>query len=237
MQPKRSKYDTSPLDEKVGDRARDAFASHAGAETEQLAGATREISSQPNQTSRTQAEAPTRLITDKVTSYPSVFVPPQRPPLAQYEAPGASQIYQPPPVAPPSVYQPPARPAAAGPGRNSVAGLGIPERWAVLLPYVPFYLAIVIAIVELILVPRTETRTRFHASQALALQIIITAVSTLLTFIGLFTERFSGAGLFSMATFVFLIIAMVRVWKGKPFVVTPLDDARKWLDEKIKPRK
>jgi len=30
---------------------------------------------------------------------------------------------------------------------------------------------------------------------------------------------------------------MIRVWKGKPFVVTPLDEPRKWLEEKIKPRK
>jgi hypothetical protein len=30
---------------------------------------------------------------------------------------------------------------------------------------------------------------------------------------------------------------MVRVWKGKPLALTPLDEPRKWLDEKIKPRK
>jgi hypothetical protein len=30
---------------------------------------------------------------------------------------------------------------------------------------------------------------------------------------------------------------MIRVWKGKPHHIAPLDELTKWLDEKIKPRK
>ena len=105
------------------------------------------------------------------------------------------------------------------------------------MPYLPFWLAIVVSIVELILVPRTETRTRFHASQALALQIVVTAISMLLTFAGLITGRFTGASLFNVATFVFFVIAMFRVFKGKSLVVQILDEPRKFLEEKIKPRK
>lgn len=241
MQPKRSKYDTNPLDERVGERASDSFGSVPASQTEGIGGPTRGIAEKANETSRAQtdSEAPTRLIGDEVTSYPSIFVPPQREKTAFYEPPKfePAKIYQPPPLAPASVYQPPPAPVTYKAGSNKVTGLGIPERWAVILPYLPVYLAIVVGIVELVLVPRTETRTRFHASQALALQIGITAVSMLLTFAGIFSERFTGAGLFNLASGIFLVIAMVRVWKGKPFVIPPVDEPRKWLDEKIKPRK
>jgi uncharacterized membrane protein len=122
-------------------------------------------------------------------------------------------------------------------GFHTVQGLGIPERWAVLIPYLPFWLGIVGAVVELLVVPRSESRVRFHASQALVLQLAITAVSILLGGLGSLTGHWSGAGLFRFASFVFLIIAMVQVFKGKPFVISLLDEPRRWLDEKIRPRK
>jgi len=58
-----------------------------------------------------------------------------------------------------------------------------------------------------------------------------------LGFLGFVSGHWSGASLFRFASFVFMIIAMIRVFKGKPFVVSPLDEPRKWLDEKIRPRK
>jgi uncharacterized membrane protein len=187
-----------------------------------------------------ESEAPTRHINDKVTSYPSVFVPPQPKRAATYQPPrnpAPAGIYQPPPTVPPNIYQPPPLPLQM-PGRNTVAGINIPERWAVLLPYLPFnWLAIVASVIELVLVPRRESRVRFHASQALVLQLAVAAISMLLNGAGYLSGRFSGAGLFGVATFVFFIIAMIRVWKGKPFVVTPVDEPRKWLDQKIGSRK
>jgi len=246
MEPKRSKYDTNPLDEHVADRANESLGStRPGPPTEEVRGGpTRAIGPTENDAARwnPEAEAPTRRIDDEVTSYPSIFVPPKPREPQFYEPPKVhaahvASIYQPPPVPPPSVYQPPPVPIAFKPGSNTVSGLGIPERWAVIFPYLPFYLAILAAIIELVLVPRTETRVRFHAAQALALQIGITAISMLLTFAGLLSGRFTGAGLFNTASFVFLIIAMIRVWKGKSLVIPPLDEPRKWLDEKIKPRK
>ena len=235
MEPKRSKYDTNPLDEQVADRANESLGStRPGPPTEEVRGGpTSAIGPTENDAARwnPEAEAPTRRIDDEVTSYPSIFVPPK---------PRAPQFYEPPKVHAAhvaNIYQPPPVPIAFKPGSNTVSGLGIPERWAVIFPYLPFYLAIVAAILELVFVPRTETRVRFHAAQALALQIGITAISMLLTFGGLLSGRFTGAGLFNSASFVFLIIAMIRVWKGKSLVIPPLDEPRKWLDEKIKPRK
>jgi uncharacterized membrane protein len=126
------------------------------------------------------------------------------------------------------------------PGVRNVQGLGIPERWASVLPYMPFssWLGVIIGIIELFLTPRTETRVRFHASQALVLQIVISVLTTLLTFIGLITRsKFNGSTLLGVAGFIFLWVAVVKVWQGKPFVITAIDEPRAWLDEKIRPRK
>jgi len=244
MEPKRSKYDTNPLDEKVAHRADESFGrGGSAAPTENLGGPTRPIDRTAANTSRagSESEAPTRRIDgEKVTSYPSVFVPPPPRASTTYEPPRVApvDIYQPPPGPPPGIYQTPSLPLFVKPGSQTVRGLGIPERWAVILPYIPFssWLGIVAALVELLLTPRTETRTRFHASQGLVLQLGVTVLTTFLTIIGLITQHFTGASLFRLAAFVFLIIAMVKVWKGKPFAITALEEPRRWLEEKIKPR-
>src|SRR5262252_1374878 len=166
MEPKRSKYDTNPLDEEVANRATDSFSSSQAPTNEVQSGPTRRINADEPDTVRAYAEseAPTRHISDKVTSYPSIFVPPPPKPTAAYQPPRipAAQIYQPPPAPPVNVYQPPPLLPLQKPGTHHVSGLGIQERWAVLLPYLPFWLAIVAAVIELVLVPRTESRVRFH---------------------------------------------------------------------------
>jgi uncharacterized membrane protein len=242
MRSKRGKYDTNPLDEDVSDRAGDSFEStRPVAPTEEVRGGpTRDIGRENETTKAQSAEAPTRRIDDKVTSYPSVFVPPKNSHTATYEPPRVSfeQVYQPPPVPPPSVYQPPPVPVSSQTGTHKIPGLGIQERWAAILPYLPFsYLGIVASVIMLLMVPRTESRVRFHASQALALQIVISAISMLLTLASVIADRSTGGGLFNFVSFIFLIVAMVRVWQGKSFSIPPLDEPRQWLDEKIKPRK
>jgi uncharacterized membrane protein len=242
MEPRRTKYDTNPLDEKVAERAENEWgkdtATHAGPPTQNMSGApTREIGRTGNEAARhnPETEAPTRRIDD---SYRSVFAYGQ-PQAATYQPPRMpdASIYQPPPIPPAQIYQPPPSLVETKPGSHKVEGLGIPEKWAVMVPYVPFFLAIIGAIVELLLVPRSEKRVRFHAAQGLVLQVGITAVTTLLGFADFFTDRFTGASLFSVATFVFLIISMVRVWQGKPHHLAILDPLTKWVEEKINPRK
>ena len=245
MESKRGKYDTNPLDEDVAHRAEESFALNPpSAATEDISGPTKPINRNPPQTSRAGAnenEAPTRLIGDRVTSYPSVFVPPPARPSTTYEAPRvpSSDIYQPPP-GPPNLYQPHAGRIFSQPGLRDVEGLGMPERWATVLPYMPFssWLGIIIAVIELFLTPRTETRVRFHASQALVLQLAIAVLTSLLGLIGLIADnRFTGATLLGAAAVVFRVVAVIKVWQGKPFAITAIEEPRKWLDEKIKPRK
>lgn len=247
MEPKRTKYDTNPLDGKVAGRADESFASRPGPPTEEVRGGpTQDIGRTENQAARTnpESESPTRRIDENFgASYPSIFVPPKsvyktepRPSVTfqPSRAPDAN-IYQPPQVPPLNIYQPPPVPMSYKPG--SVAGLGIPEKWANLLPYIPGHIGAVASVVELLLVPRTETRTRFHAAQGLALQAAILIITGVFGFVTLISGSGFGQGLFRAASTIFLIVSMVRVWKGRPHHITPLDDATKWLDEKIKPRK
>jgi uncharacterized membrane protein len=242
MQPKRSKYDTNPLDGNVAERAdkdwgRDTE-SPIDPPTQSMSGAaTREIGRTSNEAARNnpETEAPTRRMDD---SYRSVFAYGQSQ-AATYQPPRMpdANIYQPPPGPSPQLYQAPAAPDGVKPGSRKVPGLGIPEKWAVIIPYVPFFLAMIGALVELLLVPRTEKRVRFHAAQGLVMQIGVTGISTILGFANLFSGRFTGASLFSAATFVFLIISMIRVWQGKSHHIAFLDPATNWVEDKINPRK
>jgi hypothetical protein len=71
----------------------------------------------------------------------------------------------------------------------------------------------------------------------LALQAAILILTGVFSFVSLISGNGFGSGIFGAASTIFLIVSMIRVWKGKPHHVTALDDATKWLDEKIKPRK
>jgi uncharacterized membrane protein len=242
MEPKRTRYDTNPLDGKVAERSDTSFEPRPTSEV--TSGPTRPVPRFETE-QRQESEAPTRRIEEnKVTSYPSVFIPPQtikqaQPPPSTYQPPRRNDpnIYQPPPGTPPSIYQPPPMPVYQRPMSHTVAGLGIPEKWANILPYIPGHLGAVAAVVELFLVPRTEGRTRFHAAQGLALQIAILALTGVFSFVSLISGNGFGSGIFGAIATIFLIVSMVRVFKGKPHIISPLDDPRKWLDDKIKPRK
>jgi uncharacterized membrane protein len=241
MQPKRSKYDTNPLDEKVADRADESWGRDTGSQTDpatrdMTGAATRDIGRTSHEAARNEpdAEAATRRIDD---SYPSVFVS-RNSRQQTYEPPrpaAPANIYQPPPVAPAQIYQRPPFPQA--PATRKIAGINISEKWANAFPYFPFYIGLIASIIELVLVPRNETRTRFHAAQGLALHIGILAISTAFKILSVITDSGAGANLFSVAAFVFLIVSTIRVLKGKSHHISVLDDARTWIDQKIGPRK
>ena len=234
MTEKRSKYDTDPLDPEFVRRTE-----------ENLWGASRaprpeqsDPSGRPSVT-----EEPTRRLDEQgPDSYPSVFVPPAYQPPRPQPQPFANfgtEPHQPPattappPPGPSSPYNP--YQAYTGPTHRRVARLGLPEKWAVILPYFPAYIGLVASIIELALAPREETRTRFHAAQGLALHLAILAVSFLFKFVTLASGSGFGAGLFGVAAFVFLIVSIIRVWQGKPHHIAALDEPANWLREKIAP--
>jgi uncharacterized membrane protein len=149
-------------------------------------------------------------------------VPPTyAPPAQQYQQQAAPHVYNSPVKNPPT-----SRP---------VIGLGIPEKWAVLLAYAPWF-GIVASLVELFLASRREMRVRFHASQALALHLSFLVISTILGVVGTLSDNHFGKTLFGAATTVFLIISMIRVWKGEPHRIAPLAEPAQWFNDHIEPR-
>jgi len=232
MTDKRSKYDTDPLDPDFARR------------TEEVLGRTAEVAGdRPTKPFRPdpQPSEPTRRFDEQISdSYPSVFVPPpyQSPPPPR-NAFGLGALPHQPPA---TVHPPPAGPHSpynpqAGAPRRKVAKLGLDERVATVLPYAPFYIGLVAALIELLIAPREETRTRFHAAQGLALQLAILAGSFIFGVVSSVTDSGLGGALFGLASFVFLIVSMWRVWEGKPHHIAPLDDATAYLDQRVAPTK
>lgn len=232
METRKSKYDTNPLDPDVERKAEESWGENAGGgPTQQVGGATRQVAnppaqptSNPNDSGRRNvySEAPTRRYDNPPLEapYPSVFIPPTYAPPGQYHQQKEG------------VYQPP---ASSAPTSRSVPGIGIPEKWAMLMAYAP-YVGIVVSLLELFLVPRKEVRVRFHASQALALHIAFLAIATIFGVIGTISGSDLGKLLFNMASTVFLVISMVRVWKGEPHRIAPLAEPAKWFNDHIEPR-
>ncbi|HEU4509619.1 MAG TPA: hypothetical protein VFR78_15345 [Pyrinomonadaceae bacterium] len=225
MDTKRSKYDTNPLDPDVERNAEESWGEGGGGGTTQQVGrATRQVGDAENDArDNVYSEAPTRRYENPPLEapYPSVFVPPTPTysPPAQYQA--RQQIYQP--------------PVSTAPTSRSIPGIGIPEKWALMMPYAP-YIGLVVSLIELFLVPRKEVQVRFHAAQALALNIAILMVQTIFTVIGRVTDSNLGGTFFKLATFIFLIISMIRVWKGEPHRIAALDEPGKWFNRHIEPR-
>lgn len=221
---KKTKYDTNPLDPDVERSAEETWGDSGSGVTQQVGGATREVANSANEEARKNvySEAPTRRYDNPPLEapYPSVFIPPTYAPPAQYQS--RQDVYQ--------------TPISGVPTSRPVLGIGIPEKWATMLAYAPGYIGLVVGLLELFLVPRKEGKVRFHASQGVALHIAILIVQTIFGVIGTLSGSTLGGTLFKLATFIFLIISMIRVWKGEPHQITPLSEPAQWFNQKIEPR-
>lgn len=221
MEENRSKYNTDPLDPEFARR-------------------TNEMRSQPTGETRVHnslTEAPTRHLYEPPSSYPSVYAPPTYQAKPPHEGVAA-------PAVQPSSHS---GGASTPPSSRTVKGISLPENAAMTLPYIPFFIGAAFAAVELFLVPRTEARTRFHAAQALALHLAVVAAGFLLRIVhavasGAFGGFSSGIvwlfwSLFSLATTIYFVVSLIRVWKGENHRIEPLADLTRLLNEKIEPRK
>jgi len=226
MEKKNSKYDTNPLDPDVQRKSQNEWGEGGGGTptSEWVQSPTSEVNkAEDNSRKNVYSEAPTRRYDTPPLEapYQSVFVPPTyAPPASQYQQPA-------------NVYQAPVNMRPTG---RPIAGIGIPEKWAVVLPYAPFYVGLVVSLLELFLAPRKEVKVRFHASQALSLHIAFLIVHTLFGVIHTLTDSGLGGTLFKLAAFVFLIVSMIRVSKGEPHRIAPLAEPAQWFNEHIEPR-
>jgi uncharacterized membrane protein len=113
----------------------------------------------------------------------------------------------------------------------------MPEKWLMGLPYIPFYIGLIAGLIILFVVPKSETKVRFHAAQGVAAHLAILIVSTILSGVGNVTDLADlGNLIFTIVTTIMLIIFAVKAWQGKPIHIESVDDLTNWLEEKIKPR-
>jgi hypothetical protein len=205
---KKSKYDTNPLDTDYAGRVGNVW------------GEPRPVEPIKKAEERWDAEAPTKRYDSSIpVSYPSINVPPSYPP----EARGVTAEMS---------------PSAADPvQKRTVPGLGLPENVTLALPYAPFFIGAVAGAVELVLTPRSEIRARSYAAQALVLQLVTVAITTIFNIVGNITGSNFGGKLFWAASTVFFIVAMIRILKGESLHVAAVDDAARWLNERINPQK
>ncbi len=138
----------------------------------------------------------------------------------------------------PAVYQQPSFAQMNRADEHKVAKTGVPERWLIGLPYLPFSIGLVAGLILLFVIPKGETKTRFHAAQGLAAHIGILIVTTILSLVGEVTSLANfGSGIFTLVTTIMLIVFAIKAWKGKPVHIESVDDLTNWLEEKIGPLK
>jgi uncharacterized membrane protein len=115
---------------------------------------------------------------------------------------------------------------------------GLPERWLVGLPYIPFSIGLVAGIILLLIIPKEENKVRFHAAQGVAAHLGILIVTTILGFLSNVTDLAGiGSVIFSSIATVMLIVFAVKAWRGRPVHIEMVDDLTNWLEEKIGPLK
>lgn len=147
---------------------------------------------------------------------------------APYTAPYTGQYV-------PTNYQPAAFAGVDQSRTRKVDQVGIPENILVALPYMPFSIGLIAGVLELLFVPKHETKVRFHAAQGLAAHVGILIIATILGIVGNVTNVANiGNGIFTAVTTVMLIIFTIKAWKGRPIHIEAIDDLTNWLEEKIK---
>ncbi len=223
-------YDTDPLDPEFARGTEEIFS-----ETKALG---RSQPAEPLPRPSLPSEEPTKRFEEHASSpYHSVFAPP---------------IYQP-PASPQSIdpqerqFAPPLAPAGGPLTKRTVQKLGVPENIASGLAYAPFFIGLIISLIELLMLPRTEARTRAHASQALGIHFVVLAAGLVFNLarflanlaLGGFAVTMLGliSGIFSLAATILLIVTMVRVWKSEDVRYEPLADLARWINRHLEPMK
>lgn len=136
---------------------------------------------------------------------------------------------------PASLYQTSSLAEMNSASSRKVAKVGMPEKFLIGLPYLPLYIGLIAGAILLLVVPKEETKVRFHAAQGLAAHLGILIITSILGLIGGLAEV--GSLIFSIVTFVMLIVFAIKAWKGKPVHIAAVDDLTNWLEEKIGPVK
>ena len=121
----------------------------------------------------------------------------------------------------------------------SIGSISLPENILMALPYIPFsIIGILAGILELIFIPKSEPKVRYHAAQGLAAQLGIWVVVAVLSFLSFGSDIASTISwIFSIVTTIMLLVFAYKAWKDEPIHIETVQDLTDWLEEKIAPHK
>lgn len=208
-----NKFDTNPLDPEFPEKAK------AAAETGSAGGYTA-----PQRSAYSTAEFPDRppsVTEDETRRFDEAQ-------LGSFAFQGGQT---------PVAYQAPYVGATNDTSERKVAKTGVAEKWLLGLPYLPFWIGLVGGLILLLVIPKEESKVRFHAAQGFAAHIAIAAISAILAGVGNVTDSNFGGFLFGAITTVLMIVWAIKAWKGKPVHIEVIEDLTNWLEEKIGPIK
>jgi uncharacterized membrane protein len=121
---------------------------------------------------------------------------------------------------------------------HNIGSISLPENVLIALPYIPFGpIGIIAAIIELIFIPRSEPKIRYHAAQGLAAQSGVWIISAILGSMGWISGFSELSSIFWIITTIMLIVFAVKAWQGKPIHIASVESLTDLLEEKIKPQK
>ena len=149
---------------------------------------------------------------------------------AQFQSYANAPNYQ-----PPAVYHTARFMETNQPINRKVEKVGLPENVLIALPYLPWGIGLIAGLVELLIVPRSEPKTRFHAAQGLALHIGIWLITAILGFAGMASNWAGfGNGIFQLVMMILSFVWAYKAYQGKPIHIEAVDELTNWLEEKVR---
>ncbi|MBX3281240.1 MAG: hypothetical protein KF756_02065 [Acidobacteria bacterium] len=136
----------------------------------------------------------------------------------------------------PAFYAAAAPAAVEDTRKRRVDKVGLPENIVTAVPYVPWYFGLVAGIILLILLPKSEAKSRFHAAQGVAAHLGILLVSSLLGIVGQVANMARPAnGIFMLVTTIMLFVFVYKAWRGRPIHIEFIEGLTDWFEEKVTP--
>ncbi len=122
--------------------------------------------------------------------------------------------------------------------KHSIGSITLPENILIALSYVPFaWIGLIAGIIQLIFIPRTEPRVRYHAAQGVAAHIGIFLVLEILDIASFGSDLADAASaIFAIVTSIILCVFTFKAWQGKPIHIETVESLTDWLEERISPK-
>ncbi|MCB1024055.1 MAG: hypothetical protein KDB79_06690 [Acidobacteria bacterium] len=142
----------------------------------------------------------------------------------------------------PTVYQPQklhSEDAQTKSRSLNIGSISLPENILMMLPYLPFgYIGLITGIIELIFIPKSEPRVRYHAAQGIAANLGVKVVIYVLGFLAFGSDLVEVASfIFWLVTTIMLLVFAFKAWQGKPIHIETVQDLTDWIEDKIAPQK